>query len=479
MSKIQNVAADREALLARMLNATGFPVHVCILFLCVVLGLKNASNALFNARDFSMALFVIESLLVTSIAAIIVYLGVVSARASIPTSSGEYDVKDAVDKVATASRGNKRVNRTHNFSAGPSCIFEEVLNKAQDEFQDYQGLGMNFMECSHRDVDGPVQTVLKKLVANMRELLKVPDNYHVLFFQGGAHAQFSAVPMNLIGGVDKPKADFVDTGIWSKKAMAEHSKWCECNVVYNAEDDNETTIRPVSEWNLSEDAEYVHCTTNETMTGLEFLVDPDVGDKILCADMTSTLLSRPVDISKYGVIYASSGKNLGPAGAACVIVRDDLLDKALPGCPGIISYKNQAKSVPIPNIYNTPPTYILYLINLTLEHMKSEFGTLENIEKRCIKRAGMVYDLIDNSDGFYVNNVDPTYRSRMNCVFRIKEGDRKLEDLFTKESAAQGLEQLFGHPLMGGNRITLYNAIHDESVDKVVKFMKDFMEKYR
>lgn len=339
--------------------------------------------------------------------------------------------------------------------------------------------GMNFMECSHRDVDGPVQTMMKKLVANIRELLKVPDNYHVLFFQGGAHAQFAAVPMNLAGGVDKPKADFVDTGIWSKKAMAEHSKWCDVNVVYDAAEDGETTIRPVSEWKLSEDSTYVHCTTNETMSGLEFLTDPDVGDKILCADMTSTLLSRPVDISKYGVIYASAGKNLGPAGATCVIVRDDLLDKALPGCPGIINYKSQATSQPIPNIYNTPPTYILYLINLTMEHLKAEFGTLENVEKRAIKRAGMVYDLIDNSEGFYNNNVDPTYRSRMNCVFRIKSGDRNLEDLFTKESAAQGLEQLFGHPLMGGNRITLYNAIHDESVDLVVKFMKDFMEKYR
>ena len=194
------------------------------------------------------------------------------------------------------------------------------------------------------------------------------------------------------------------------------------------------------------------------------------------------LLSRPVEISKYGVIYASSGKNLGPAGACVVIVRDDLLDRSDPTCAGIINYKNQATSLPIPNVHNTPPTYILYLINLTCEHIKKTFGSLKGVEAKAIERANRVYSTIDNSDGFYRNLVDLTYRSRMNATFRIitnGEGDRGLEAKFVKEANASGLEQLFGHPLMGGLRITLYNAIHDESVDAVIKFMKDFAERNR
>lgn len=368
--------------------------------------------------------------------------------------------------------------RAHNFSAGPAAIPEEVLRVAQRDMLDYQGTGIGFMELSHRDADGPVHNMMKSLVGNMRELLEIPDNYHVLFFQGGAHAQFSAVPLNLCKPGDK--VDYIKTGAWSTRAIDEAEKFVDVHIAYDSTSmDNDRFIRDVSEWNLSPDSKYVHITLNETMSGLEFLSCPDVGDRVLVADATSTLLSRPLDIEKYGVIYASSGKNLGPAGICMAIVRDDLLGKAQEQCPSVINWQKMATSVPIPNIYNTPPTYLLYMTQLFSQHYLDAYGSLRAIEERAIERSHKVYKAFDDSKGFYTNLVDPTFRSRMNCVFRIGNGDREMEKEFSKAAEAQGIYQLFGHPLMGGLRITLYNGITDEAVDAVLKFMKTFEKENR
>lgn len=368
--------------------------------------------------------------------------------------------------------------RAHNFSAGPAAIPEEVLRVAQRDMLDYQGTGIGFMELSHRDADGPVHNMMKSLVGNMRELLEIPDNYHVLFFQGGAHAQFSAVPLNLCKPGDK--VDYIKTGAWSTRAIDEAERYVDVHIAYDSTSmDNDRFIRDVSEWNLSPDSKYVHITLNETMSGLEFLSCPDVGDRVLVADATSTLLSRPLDIEKYGVIYASSGKNLGPAGICMAIVRDDLIGKAQEQCPSVINWEKMATSVPIPNIYNTPPTYLLYMTQLFSQHYLDAYGSLGAIEERAIERSDRVYKAMDDSKGFYTNLVDPAFRSRMNCVFRIGSGDREMETEFSKAAEAQGIYQLFGHPLMGGLRITLYNGITDEAVDAVLKFMKTFEKENR
>jgi phosphoserine aminotransferase len=317
--------------------------------------------------------------------------------------------------------------------------------------------------------------MMDKLCANMRQLLEIPDNYHVLFFQGGAHGQFAAVPLNLCKKGDK--VDYIKTGAWSIRAIEEAQKYADVNVAYDStSQDNDRFIRDVSEWNLSPDSKYVHITVNETMSGLEFLNDPDVGDRVLVADATSTLLSRPMDISKYGVIYASSGKNLGPAGICMAIVRDDLLGHANENCPSVINWDKMAKTVPIPNIYNTPPTYLLYMCQLFTNHYLDVYGSLAAIEERAINRSSKVYTEMDKSNGFYTNLVEKPFRSRMNCVFRIGDGDLEMEKEFSAAAEKQGIFQLFGHPLMGGLRITLYNGISDDDVDKVIVFMKQFAE---
>jgi len=307
----------------------------------------------------------------------------------------------------------------------------------------------------------------------------VPDNYHVLFFQGGAHAQFAAVPLNIAGPAvhgQRPVVDVIKTGAWSNRAIEEMSKYVDVHVAYDSAEDEHRFIRDPSEWKLSPQSKYVHITSNETMHGLEFLEDPDIGDRILVADMTSTLLSRPVDISKYGIIYASSGKNLGPAGLCVAIVRDDLVGRHVESCPSVIQYEAMASSAPIPNIYNTPPTFVIYMMHLMLQHYRGTYGDLQAMQRRAISRADKVYSVIDNSDGFYFNDVDAKFRSRMNCTFRIRGEDIDLERKFSSAAERAGILQLFGHPMMGGLRITLYNGIPDDAVDAVVAFMKSYRD---
>lgn len=381
-----------------------------------------------------------------------------------------------IQEELDAAKARMETFRAHNFSAGPASVPNNVLAVAQRDLMNYKDSGISFMELSHRDEDGPVHQMMKKLVSNYRKLLEIPNNYHVLFFQGGAHGQFAAVPLNLCQQGEN--VDYCKTGAWSTRAIDEAKKYANVHVCYDSAADGDQFIRDPKEWNFSPDSKYVHITMNETMSGLEFLEDPKVGDRILIADATSTLLSRPIDIEKYGMIYASSGKNIGPAGVCAVIVRDDVLDRVRPDCPSILSWKENAYSQPIPSIYNTPPTYLLYMAQLMAQHYIEVYGSMHDLEQRAIARADSVYKVMDESNGFYVNTVDPAFRSRMNCVFRIGNGDIDLERLFSAEAEDNGIFQLFGHKLMGGLRITLYNGIRDESVEAVLEFMKHFAAKY-
>ena len=370
--------------------------------------------------------------------------------------------------------------RAFNFSAGPACLPSTVMRRAQNEFCDWDGTGMSIMEMSHRDPGGPVQNALARAAFDLRTLLAVPANYQVLFFQGGAHAQFAAVPLNLLGS--RSAADYVHSGFWSQRAIDEASKYCDVSVAADCADTAFSRLPRVDEWKVRDDAAYVHVCANETIHGLEFNEDPDYDvDNMppLVCDMTSTLLSRPVDVSKYGVIYASGGKNLGPAGAVVVIVRDDLLQiGARKETPSVLDYSKMASSTPIPSIYNTPPTFITYMMGLVFEDLLQK-GGVETAQARAKWASGLLYDIIDSSGGFYANHVEPAHRSRMNVPFRIRSGDEQLESKFTQEAAADGLLQVFGHPLFGGQRITLYNGVPDEAVDAVARFMVAFQKRHQ
>lgn len=369
-----------------------------------------------------------------------------------------------------------------NFSAGPSHVPKDVLEKAQLEILDYNGTGSSFMELSHRVREGPVQNMLVSTQSCVRRLLNVPLNYHILFFQGGAHAQFSAVPLNLMGNVkDGTVAGYVDTGQWSQKAMTEAER---SGIKTKVIAKSGLCFPPISEWDLSDDLAYVHVCANETMTGIEMFDDPDlsINEKapVLVGDFTSTLMSRPIEISRYGVIYASSGKNLGPAGYTLVIVRTDLLDRFVPNTPPCLLWKEQAFSTPVQNVYNTPPTYIIHLSSMVLSNLEKSGGP-ESAFLRAKCRAKMVYDEIDLSGGFYANNIAPDDRSIMNIPFRIvanSEPSPELEKEFLQEAVDNNLYELAGHPQTGGLRATLYNSIPMEWTIALAEFMKRFKENH-
>jgi phosphoserine aminotransferase len=344
------------------------------------------------------------------------------------------------------------------------------MKQAKEEFDNYRGTGMGFLEISHRDVGGEVQNAIEEAGNDLRSLLNIPDNYKVFFNQSGAHGHFAAVPLNLTR--DQKVGDYVDTGYWSQRCIGEGGRFCDAKIVASAKDDNYKKIPAVDTWNLSEDSAFVHFCANETIHGLEFHDDPVLpDDKVLVADMTSTFLSRPIDVSRYGVIYASGGKNAGPAGMAVTIVRDDLLDRAADNVPAVMSYKEHTSSTPIHSIYNTPPTYNIYLAGLVYkEYIRN--GGMEYYDERRKRLSSRIYDLVDSSD-VYMNDVRKEDRSMMNLPFRIRN-DEKLEDQFSKGAEEAGLLQLRGHFLFGGIRVTMYNGIPDEGIDRVVKYMEDF-----
>jgi len=357
--------------------------------------------------------------------------------------------------------------RVYNFSPGPAVLPEEVLVQAREEMLDWQGSGMSVMEMSHRGKE--FMSIAEGAHTDLRELLGIPTNYKVLFLQGGASTQFAAVPMNLLRG--KNKADYVHTGEWAKKAIGEARKFCSVSIAASSEDKNFAYAPRRSMWQLDPAAAYVHYTGNETIGGVEFHWTPDTGAVPLVCDLSSSLLSRPLDVSKFGVIYAGAQKNIGPAGLTIVIVRDDLVGHAAPLTPSTFDYKVQADS---DSMYNTPPTYAIYVAGLVLKWLKAK-GGLEAMEKINVAKAGLLYDLLDSS-AFYHSPVVREDRSRMNVPFTLNDPAR--DEAFLKQAAQHGLTQLKGHRSVGGMRASIYNAMPLAGVKALVEFMRDFERRH-
>ncbi|MDX8380126.1 MAG: 3-phosphoserine/phosphohydroxythreonine transaminase [Gallionella sp.] len=352
----------------------------------------------------------------------------------------------------------------YNFSAGPAVLPKDVLQQAQAEMLDWQGCGMSVMEMSHRGKE--FMAIAAQAKADLRELMAIPDNYKVLFLQGGASLQFAMVPMNLLR--DKGAADYLCTGEWSKKAIAEAKKFCNVNVVASNADQRFSYVPEFSSWQCDPDAAYLHFTPNETIGGVEFDWLPEVGNVPLVADMSSCILSRSIDVSQYGLIYAGAQKNIGPAGLTLVIVREDLIGHAVAGTPAMLDYKTHADK---DSMYNTPPTYAIYIAGLVFQMLKKR-GGIAAMEKTNIAKAQLLYAAIDESDGFYHCPVAVDNRSHMNVPFTLK--DAALDDEFIKQAAARGLLQLKGHRSVGGMRASIYNAMPLAGVQVLVDFMGDF-----
>lgn len=358
------------------------------------------------------------------------------------------------------------MTRVYNFSAGPAVLPEEVLKQAQQEMLDWQGSGMSVMEMSHRGKE--FIAIARKAEADLRELLSIPLNYKVLFLQGGATIQFAMVPLNLLG--DKKSADYINTGQWSKKAIGEAKKFGTVNIAASAEASNFTRIPPRSEWKLDRNAAYVHYTANETIGGVEFHSIPDTGNVPLVTDASSTLLSRPIDVSRFGLIYAGAQKNFGPSGLALAIVREDLLGRAAPNTPSMLDYKVHADNE---SMYNTPPTYAWYIAGLVFEWLKQK-GGLKAMAEVNERKAKKLYDYIDGSGGFYKNPVELSARSWMNVPFTL--GDANLDEEFLKGARGAKLLQLKGHRSVGGMRASIYNAMPEAGVDALIDYMKNFLK---
>lgn len=358
------------------------------------------------------------------------------------------------------------MSRVYNFSAGPAVLPEAVLRQAQEEMLDWQGCGMSVMEMSHRGRE--FVSIAARAERDLRDLLQVPESHRILFLQGGATGQFAAIPMNLLrGGV---RADYVDTGSWSKKAIGEAEKYCTVNIVATGGDEDPMRIPPQESWKLDPTAAYLHFTPNETISGVEFHWIPQSGGVPLVADMSSTLLSRPIDISRFDLIYAGAQKNIGPAGLTVVIVREDLLGQAMAGTPSVWDYRRQAQAE---SMLNTPPTYAWYIAGLVFQWLKHK-GGLKKMAETNKRKAAKLYAAIDGSD-FYRNPVHPDCRSWMNVPFVLAE--EALDERFLTEAAATGLIALKGHRSVGGMRASLYNALPEEAVDALIAFMQDFEQR--
>lgn len=361
------------------------------------------------------------------------------------------------------------MRRVFNFSAGPAMLPEEVLLTAQAEMLDWHGTGMSIMELGHRGPD--FKQVAEQSEADLRELMSISDDYHVMFLAGGASAQFAMVPLNLFG--DNNMADYIDTGIWSKKAINEAKKYGSVNVAASlSQHDGLVGIPVQSEWRLNKDACYVHYTPNETIDGVEFNWVPETGHVPLVADMSSMILSRPVDVSRYGIIYAGAQKNIGQAGVAIVIIRKDLIKDPLPRTPTLYSYKIHAENH---SMYNTPPTYSWYISGLVLAWMKQQGGVNAFYELNQ-RKAAKLYAVIDQYPDFYFSSVRPDCRSIMNVAFKFQREDLTLA--FLESAAKEGLVNLRGHRLSGGVRASIYNAMPEHGVDLLVDFMRNFYERH-
>ena len=358
------------------------------------------------------------------------------------------------------------MSRAFNFCAGPAALPEAVLKQAQQDLVDWQGRGCSVMEMSHRGAD--FVSIAEQAEQDLRDLLAIPSNYKVLFLQGGASQQFAQVPMNLLAG--KASADYVCTGVWSEKAIAEAKKFGGVNVVATDVANNFRAVPAFADWQLDKNAAYLHYTPNETIHGVEFDFVPQV-DVPLVADYSSSILSEPLDVSKFGLIYAGAQKNIGPAGIVVVIVREDLLGHMMPGMPTMLDYAVAAKNG---SMYNTPPTYAWYLSGLVFQWLKAQ-GGLEAMATLNARKAAKLYSAIDTSD-FYANPVAIANRSRMNVPFTL--ADANLDKAFLKEAEALQLLNLAGHRSVGGMRASLYNAVPEAAVDALIDFMGDFERRY-
>ncbi|MES9945156.1 MAG: 3-phosphoserine/phosphohydroxythreonine transaminase [Candidatus Thiodiazotropha sp.] len=355
------------------------------------------------------------------------------------------------------------MSRVFNFSAGPAMLPEEVLQQAKVEMLDWQGTGMSVMEMSHRGKE--FMSIAEQAESDLRELLQIPESYKVMFLQGGASSQFAMVPMNLTR--EKSKADYINTGSWSKKAIAEAKRYATVNLAATTEETKFTTTPSQSELSLDPDAAYVHYTPNETIQGVEFPYLPDTAGVPLVADYSSTILSRPIDVSRYGIIYAGAQKNIGPAGLTIAIVREDLIGNAIDNTPAMFQYATHSDNG---SMYNTPPTYGWYLAGLVFKWLK-EKGGLTGMAAINQRKAEALYSVIDSS-AFYANPVSPESRSWMNVPFTLANAE--LDGKFIAEASAAGLKTLKGHRSVGGMRASIYNAMPEAGVQALIDFMTEF-----
>lgn len=355
------------------------------------------------------------------------------------------------------------MSRVYNFAAGPATLPEEVLKEAAAEMLDYKGTGMSVMEMSHRSK--AFEEIIGDAEKTLREIMNIPDNYKVLFLQGGGSQQFAMIPMNLM---KNKVADYIKTGQWSKKAIAEAKIYGKVNVIASSEDKNFTYVPDLKNLKISDDADYVYICHNETVHGLKYNDIPETGDKILVADMSSDILSEPVDVTKYGLIFAGVQKNIGPAGVVVVIIREDLLtDEVLPGTPTVLRYKIHADNK---SLYNTPPAYGIYICGKVFK-LVQKLGGLEAMKKRNEEKATILYDYLDSSNMFK-GTVEKKDRSLMNVPFVTASAE--LDAKFVKEAKAAGFDNLKGHRTVGGMRASIYNAMPIEGVKALVEFMKKF-----
>jgi phosphoserine aminotransferase len=360
------------------------------------------------------------------------------------------------------------MSRVYNFSAGPAALPEAVLRQAAAEMLDWQGSGMSVMEMSHRGKH--FMAIAQEAEALLRELLAVPSNYRVLFMQGGAIAENAIVPMNLLRGGQS--IDFVDTGAWSLKSIEEARRYAQVNIVASSADTGYDRVPPRESWRLDPQAAYVHICSNETIGGVEYPFTPDVGAVPLVADVSSNLLSRPMDVARYGLLYGGAQKNIGPAGLTIVIVREDLLGQALPCTPSAFDYRTVAEA---DSMYNTPPTWAIYIAGLVFRWIR-ERGGLAAMEAHNRAKAALLYDFLDAS-GFYRSPVQRDCRSLMNVPFHLP--DAALDAAFLAGAEARGLTQLKGHRIVGGMRASIYNAMPIEGVRALVAWMQEFERSQR
>jgi len=357
--------------------------------------------------------------------------------------------------------------KVYNFAAGPSKVPEEVLAIAQRELINYDNTGLSVMELSHRS--STFDKIINGAIQDLRDLLSIPSNYKVLFVQGGGTQQFAAVPLNLCTTLGE-EVDYIITGTWSKKAAEEAEKYCKVNKIMN--DSKSFTSIPDYKSKLNPNAKYVYYCANETIQGVEFQELVESNGKLLVCDMSSNFCTRKIDVSKYAVIYAGAQKNAGIAGLTIIIVREDVLNQANPLIPITMHYKTMADNN---SLYNTPPCYAIYISGLCFKHFKNS-GALVQLEKVSIEKSKLVYDMIDNSNGFYSSKIDKNCRSRVNIPFRIAGGDDALEKKFLDESAKRGMLQLKGHRSVGGIRVSLFNAIRLDEAKDFVSFMLEFQK---